>query len=565
MVITVLAVFPSVSSNTVASSTIVFEGTLTDNGDGTFTGVIPCVFDGGFDIFAKEGANAQFGDDTGSGAVWTQQLIGTDHDAWPTWDPDTPDWFQYSLEFDGNRWSLRNHAGATEADPWYEDNGDGTDIARGVPMSGMMDWTNLYAVETDVGAYLPGTGTPEIPGGAEVQGGGAQAWDMDWSWGSEFVPLQYPGFDVTIANIGGSQYRVTLTPASGPYALDIKTDVTVADSGNTGNSPPIIKAKWEYVETDYDDDPFTDGLQVAPHLGGNVLVEYYAVVTDPEGVGQVSAVYGDVWHPDGEYKYQFSLSRIYATDLQGAANEWNYAVDHHNDLIEYLNEALYDSAEIEHELSQGLAYLYYGTAYLSYCQPAGDYCVGIQAHDSFGAWCEYLTNEFLYIPTSGIEIDFDTINYGNVPQDTGYSGNPKWIGGDTVWEDPLNKATVRNIGNTPAALYVWQDDMGFGKTGGVSDVKFDARLGPPNQAQDNHVVYWPEDMDDDYLGVRIPGTLGLCTMEKLDFSIHISKGFPNVDYGGEMALYAYIDGTPSWATPSQFIDPQDLDCPCSID
>ena len=91
-------------------------------------------------------------------------------------------------------------------------------------MSGIMDWTTGYASETDVGAYLSGTGTPEIPGGAASQGGGAQAWDMDWSWGSEFVPLEYPGFAVsivpfylsdTISNSftsSPSLFTVTLTP-----------------------------------------------------------------------------------------------------------------------------------------------------------------------------------------------------------------------------------------------------------------------------------------------------------------------------------------------------------------
>jgi hypothetical protein len=81
-------------------------------------------------------------------------------------------------------------------------------------MSGQMDWTNMYATETDIGAYLPATGTPEIPGGAAGQGGGPQAWDMDWSWGSEMVPLEYPGFTVTVTPQGGGIYDVVMTPAA---------------------------------------------------------------------------------------------------------------------------------------------------------------------------------------------------------------------------------------------------------------------------------------------------------------------------------------------------------------
>jgi hypothetical protein len=214
----VLALTPQLASaNSIASSTMRFEGELDDVGGGVYHGVVPMIFDGGFDIYAREGAAAWFGDDPGTGPVWTSQTIA-DHDAWPTWTPDTPDWYQYSLCLyeDGGvqKWAVRNHAGATAAHPWYDTAHWGSElIARGVPMSGVMNWAFMYAAETDVGAYLPGTGTPEIPGGAAGQGGGGGAWDMDWSWGSEMVPLEFPGFDVEIAGAGGGIYSVTLTPA----------------------------------------------------------------------------------------------------------------------------------------------------------------------------------------------------------------------------------------------------------------------------------------------------------------------------------------------------------------
>ncbi|MFC1968213.1 hypothetical protein ACFLVX_02330 [Chloroflexota bacterium] len=202
-------------ANDVASSTMVFAGSMTDEGGGVYSGVIPMVVGGGFDIYAKEGSLAWFGDDPGSGPVWTSQLIAS-HDAWPTWNPDTPDWYQYSLKLyeEGGvqKWALRNHPGATASEPWYKVGYERPPC--GVPMSGTMDWTHMYAPETDTGSYLPScSGTPEIPGGAASYGGGPMAWDMDWSWGSEAVPLQYPGFSVSIEPLDGSDYRVTLTPA----------------------------------------------------------------------------------------------------------------------------------------------------------------------------------------------------------------------------------------------------------------------------------------------------------------------------------------------------------------
>jgi len=166
----------------------------------------------GYDIYARNGAIAWFGDLISGNQVWTSVLIGN-HDAWPTWSTDTPDWYQYSLDLYMSGgiflWAVRNHPGSTVSSPH-------STIARGVPLSGRMDWGSLYALETDTGAYLLGTGIPEIPGGAAAHGGGPACWDMDWLWGSEVVPLHYPGFDVKIVPLRGQMYRVILTPGPPP-------------------------------------------------------------------------------------------------------------------------------------------------------------------------------------------------------------------------------------------------------------------------------------------------------------------------------------------------------------
>ena len=220
----ILGLVGAVSANTIESSTMIFEGALTDNGDGTYSGVVAMVDEAtaglgdgiaGYDIYGKEGASAWFGN--APDPVWTSQLIGADHDAWPFWDPDTPDWYQYSLNLyiEGGqaKWAVRNHSSATAAHPWYDISyWGGSKPPGGVPMSGTMDWSTKLATETDTGAYLTGTGTPEIPGGAAGQGATAGAWDMDWSWGSELVPLELPQFKVAVEDLGSGTYRVSLTP-----------------------------------------------------------------------------------------------------------------------------------------------------------------------------------------------------------------------------------------------------------------------------------------------------------------------------------------------------------------
>jgi hypothetical protein len=392
-----------------------------------------------------------------------------------------------------------------------------------------------------------------------------------------------------------------------PYCItDIPTSATITGSGGSGtgggdgNGCPIIKCKWEYdLDVVMDLDPICgglcldchdglywyhdaccdiDALRVKPILFGKVRVGYYAVVTDPEGVDHVDHVYADIWHPDGTFKYQIELFPVgfedTVYDKTVALDEWDHAWGCHEDLIK-INEVwasgltgfipgtedpMTPEWDIRDEINQEEAYLYYGEALIDYCQPGGWYYVGVRAHDGYDAWCEYLYNRFWYIPTAGIEVDFSSIDYGTVAECSN-----KWVGGDLTMDTPL-KPTVRNIGNTPVELYVWQDSMDFGKTNGAWNVEYDVRLTADGEIR----VYSPEEKDlidplpypDDpenegnfYPGVRIPGVLPLCTEDKLDFSIHVFKGYPGELYTGFMDLCALINiESYIWDTPSVYQD-----------
>lgn len=348
-------------------------------------------------------------------------------------------------------------------------------------------------------------------------------------------------------------------------AGNISTTVTMAGGGQTSD-PPIIKCKWEYdldVIVDlaqcppcnipsgcytpgyWENDacPCEPGLQVKPILGGDVYVGYYAVVTDPQGVSTVDSVYADVWHPDGIFKYQIELTPLGfegpSYDKTVALDAWDHVITCHPDLVTYSDYALYNESEIEEELDQEQAYLYYAEAPINYCQPGGWYTVGIIANDNYDVWSDYLYNYFWYIPTSGIEIDFSLVDYGVVAEEF-----EQQAGGDKIW-GTSDKPTVRNIGNTPVTLWVAQDDMGFGQTGVPPEwnVEFRARLG----ADGTKVYYDPYESL-----VEIPGVLELCTLEKLDFFIYVHKGWAGDTYVGTMDLCAMTNGVPAWTTPDQF-------------
>jgi hypothetical protein len=356
---------------------------------------------------------------------------------------------------------------------------------------------------------------------------------------------------------------------------DITTQVTIAGgtgTGADGNSPPVIKCKWEYdlnVSIDVDDCdvcsgcingicvdpsgffyhdacPCIPGLQVLPILGGAVRVGYFAVVYDPEF--NIDHVYADIWHPDGEFKYQIEL---FPLDRLASLDAWDHVTDCHSSLIA-INQAWASSIsgdawdDIEHELDQQLAHVYYGEASISYCQPGGYYTVGVRAHDSFNAWSEYLYNQFWYIPTTAIKKDFTLVNYGSA-----IISRDKWLSGDYDMGTP-QFATIQNWGNTPVNLYVWQDAMGLGFTGEPSNpnwnVEYDVRL----SADGVDYRYDPfENQDASHKGIFF-GQLDLCTLEKIDFSIHVKKADPGT-YNGNMCILAYRDGNPVWATPSNFV------------
>jgi len=199
---------------TIDSSTMIFQGALSDAGGGVYTGTIFMVDEGthwlgdlkaGFDVYARDGATAYFADD--------RFLVGpsatiANHDGWPDWDPDTPDWNCYALTLTSDSWRLVYNNSATPPEDWAD--------CGGVPMSGTMDWTAMYAAETDVGHCFgdPVDVGAEEPGWAESYGGGAACWDMDWIWGGEVAPLEFPGFDVSISEADGV-YTVTMVPAMG--------------------------------------------------------------------------------------------------------------------------------------------------------------------------------------------------------------------------------------------------------------------------------------------------------------------------------------------------------------
>jgi hypothetical protein len=283
-------------ANTVASSTMVFEGDGTPFGP-VVTGAFPALpgtyyvpdgpgelvgTAGGFDLYAKEGGLAYVSSYTPPSATVT-----SDHDAyheggpWAAWyDPDCEDYYNYTLVLDTDTWYLQH-----------------TWPTGGKPMGGTMDWTSMYATETDVGWHP----SPLNPDDALAHGGGPQAWDCDWTWGSEVIPLEFPGYSVTIeTTVAAATHTITLAPSPG---LDLSPQLSCHPSGenivveiNMPDMPADIvggqffllydHTKLTLVDIVPGDPPFT--LQVFKDISTLGVIDY-SVHVPLDGSGTSSA------------------------------------------------------------------------------------------------------------------------------------------------------------------------------------------------------------------------------------------------------------------------------------
>ena len=325
-------------------------------------------------------------------------------------------------------------------------------------------------------------------------------------------------------------------------AADTK-DATVDVLGSTGGGPPIIKCKWETPDN-CDPEPCAEphsqpGTQVCPVLCGDACVQFWAVVTDPEDVTNIRDVWMDIYHPtgpplDGSFKSQLELikwPKTNQTELDAIIAALQAGYD--QDLVTFnVNPnpppgtppgSLYTLDEVIHELEQCNADLYEGQFPLSYHQPYGAYECRYYAYDNQNQRSADLCNFLDFMPVTACLFDFTAVQYGWIEV-----CHNKWVPGDLTFDDPVNSGnpTVRNCGNTWLQVCLAQDDMGFGKSGDLWNVEYDARLG----ADGTHLQYTPfklkadvgDPVDADFACIVDP--LKLCNTQKIDFSIHVEKG-----------------------------------------
>lgn len=342
-----------------------------------------------------------------------------------------------------------------------------------------------------------------------------------------------------------------------PTPVNVGTVITVDTTG----IPPIVKCKWETPDAD----PVKPLTQVMPVPGtvtgcptatlniGKVQVCFYAVVTHPSGMGAVSGVYADVFHPlakrmlnntplpgtpdsttewCGSFKYQVQLDPYLVNENAAAVAEIQAAYD--AGLITFNPD--YDIDEVKYEIMQDEAELFKACEYLHNHQPAGCYTVEVSAVNTAGTWSPILINCMEWLPLNSFIADFSSVNYSPVSLNV-----HKWVGGDADMCTPL-KPTVWNNGNTYLDIQVAQDDAGFGMASGVWNVHWDARMG--NSDVGAIINYDPfgykgaSPTNADFHSLQ--RVLVMCTPTKLDFSILVEKNPKGNSYSGTLWVRSVV-------------------------
>jgi hypothetical protein len=285
----------------------------------------------------------------------------------------------------------------------------------------------------------------------------------------------------------------------------VDTSATITGAG----APPVIEAKWESVAA-ANEDSSQPGIQIYPNPAPDTTeICVYAVVSDPHGIADITAAYGDVYHPDGSLKVQVHLAM--ETDAAVIQSAINYAY-----ATGQIDAATMDN--LEYLIEKHLATLWWGCFLYEVHQPAGTYTVNAWAVDQSGGQSQPLINEFEMYSIVVLDIDFAAVNYGAI-----LPTSDKWVGGDDTFSQGDGRPTVWNRGNDPAKLYVNSTQM-TGATYHKVIEQFDVEL------KGQQEVYFAGQQ------VELAGPLCPCTPIQIDFSVHAPAGTPADTYTGQMTI-----------------------------
>ncbi len=309
---------------------------------------------------------------------------------------------------------------------------------------------------------------------------------------------------------------VIMSPLS--VAEEVDVSVEISSAGN----PPVIEEMFvlDWVDNEYNESGdlahIVAGTQIMPNPGSGIDVvetEFYKfiVVSDPNGNADISTVFEKLYNTTGvQMGPEVTCTDITNTqdqqDALDAALECGLIGNDKYDDLMWMLDPLKQQAK-----------MFKVTNTLTNHDEPGIYEVYFKPVDKGGAYITGYTN-FTYLALKAIELDFDTINYGQI-----MIGVEKWVAGDDVW-GTSDKPTIKNQGNDPLQVTVSATDL------------IGANLGQTIGANYLSVELLGEHRYDLSSPVTMPGNLMPCTPTQISFDITAPFGTASDTYSGDVYI-----------------------------
>jgi len=282
---------------------------------------------------------------------------------------------------------------------------------------------------------------------------------------------------------------------------------------------PVIENLWTLPDESLDNGT---QLEIIPS-GERDDIYSCIVVSDVESRDSIIDVFVDVHHPDDSFKYQVHAERIddtYVINCLDLGLENGFITSQQYDMIYY------------NIFNQPNWYMYKVYLPMYYHQPSGIYDVFAYATDSTSRISEAYTSNFEWLPGTYLELDFSTIEFGNIQP-----GAWKVLNGDLDM-GTADMPTLKNEGNTEVRVGVeFTSFVGVDTLPNKIIDDFDAQL--RNMGTDNYLEIPGEHLEF-VAGEEVWFThpISLCRQEKIDFSVHADIGTVPDNYQGEIVVFA---------------------------
>lgn len=342
---------------------------------------------------------------------------------------------------------------------------------------------------------------------------------------------------VTLLVLATSLLSFGVVLAQTPVPETATTSAVIPATGQ----PPVVNAMWMLPDMQagvagvqygtaanahqHDDDMTQTGIQVMPNLGdlpGQRALQYWVMVEDPNGLGDIQDVFIKVYHPDGSFKYQLHLVKQECAVL-GSATAAGTPLEAAVHTGQITSAA---AGEIVTLCNKNMKAPYMVVGPISKDQPFGTYTWTATGVDLAGGTTPSSAT-FDVLQRAGFEIDFSTVNFGDI-----VPGAVKWVNGDEVFGTAAYP-TVQSIGN------VWLNlNIHFTAMTGANYQKlislFDAKVGTTGGFQvpftlDPIAASTNYPFDNYLLLPNVP--------TQLDLSIHPPYGTPGDAYTGRVDLW----------------------------